>query len=212
MPRPKTVLQNEFPYHLSARCINREWFQIPIDRVWEIMCSHLFFAHRCFQLQIHQFVLMNNHFHLLATTPNSNIDKVMAFFMKKTSDDLSRDSGRINQTYGGRYHRGVITSHHYYLNAYKYLYRNPVEANLVDKAEKYRYSTLRGLLGFEHLLIPIAEDTTLFSDTEGVLSWINRQPSKDGLNSVAEALRKRKFVLPRDRGSRRPNVLENDLL
>jgi len=39
MPRAKTILQNEFPYNITARCINKEWFNLKMDTVWNIFCE-----------------------------------------------------------------------------------------------------------------------------------------------------------------------------
>lgn len=72
MPRPLVVQQSEFPYNISARCINREWFNVPMPVVWEIFCEEL--TRKCgkHNLQVHAFVVMSNHFHLIASTPEAN--------------------------------------------------------------------------------------------------------------------------------------------
>jgi REP element-mobilizing transposase RayT len=212
MPRPKAILQSEFPYHVTARCVNREWFSIPMSQVWDLMQEHLYFTVRGYQCKIHSFVLMNNHFHLLLSTPKANLSSAMAYFMKATSDELTRRSKRINQTYGSRHYRGVIRSYHYFLLAYKYVYRNPVEARLCKNVEDYPYSTLSGLLGKWSLLIPTEEDRTLFSDVTGTLVWLNKKPKVESRDAVCAALKRREFKLPRDRKTRRPCTLENDLL
>lgn len=212
MPRPKTILQSEYPYHVSARCVNKEWFTLPLQKVWEIMERHLYFLSIGFNARIHSFVLMNNHFHLILSTPSANLSQSMAYFMKATSDEITYQTGRINQTYGARHYKTIIESYHYFLNAYKYVYRNPVDAGLVKRVELYPYSTLRGLLGYQQLFIPLAEDTTLFSDELGTINWLNEEPCAQDLFSVKEALKRQYFKLSNDRVTRRRNNLEIDLL
>ncbi|MCB9024791.1 MAG: barstar family protein [Bdellovibrionaceae bacterium] len=73
IPRPKAILQNEFPYHVSARCINKEWFHIPMENVWDIFCRQLTYISWVYDAKVHAFVLKNNHFHLLVSTPRSNL-------------------------------------------------------------------------------------------------------------------------------------------
>lgn len=80
MPRARAILQSEFPYHVTARCINREWFNVPMDKVWKIFCEELTRSHDVHNLQIHSFVLMSNHFHLIASTPEANISQAMHQF------------------------------------------------------------------------------------------------------------------------------------
>lgn len=64
----------------------------------------------------------------------------------------------------------------------------------------------------DKLLIPVAEDLTLFSDVEGTLKWLNQKPSEDAWESVRNALRKEKFTLAKDRSNNQPNRLEIDTL
>lgn len=83
MPRLKTILQSEFPYNISARCINREWFNIPMNEVWDIFCHEITETHKKHNLLIHSFILMSNHYHLIASTPDSNISQCMQHFMRE---------------------------------------------------------------------------------------------------------------------------------
>ena len=103
MPRAKTILQSEFPYNISARCINREWFYISTERVWEIFCEELTRTSNHHELLIHSFVLMSNHFHLIASTPKANISQCMQQFMQRSSRRLTKEGNRINETFAGRH-------------------------------------------------------------------------------------------------------------
>ncbi len=96
----------------------------------------------------------------------------MQALLKNVSLRLTRAGNRINFTFGGRHHKTILHHPSYYLNAYKYNYRNPVEAGICVRVEDYPYSSLRGLLGQSPLLIPMVEDTTLISDPVGTLAWV----------------------------------------
>lgn len=208
--RKPTILQPEFPYNVGARCINKEWFNIPMDVVWDIMSAQLFFIHHAFKVEILAFVLMSNHFHLILRTPLSNISEVMGWFMRETSRALTRSGNRINQTYGGRHFKSIMMSHNYYLNAYKYLYHNPIHAGLCDNVLDYRYSTLPALLGRQRSVIPVKEDLTLFSDVSGTLDWLNRKPSEENWKAVDRAIHRKIFNFPRVESC--PHPLEIDTL
>ncbi len=208
MGRTKAILQSEFPYHVSARCINKEWFNIPMKTVWEIMSTELMFLTFAYDVKIHSFVLMQNHFHLLVSTPSANISVAMWHFMGRTSKQLTRSGNRINQTYGGRYFRSVIQGDRYFRYAYKYVYRNPVKAGLADRPENYEFSTLYGLLGNDRLVIPTVEDTLLFESMDETLSWLNSKPADNDWDMVRKAMRKRNFAFAKDRNG---NVVELSL-
>lgn len=183
-----------------------------MELVWEIMSEQLYFARVTYSAEILSFVLMSNHFHLLIRTPESNLSKMMAVFMRETSRHITKSSERLNQTYGQRHFRCVLGSFHYMLNSYKYIYYNPVKAGICARAEDYPYSTLHGKLGRRNLLIPVVEDSLLFNDVEGTLNWINRPPLDEHWNWVRTALRKSEFRLARDSSSKKDNPLETNTL
>ncbi len=71
-------------------------------------------------------------------------------------------------------------------------------AGLVNRVEDYPYSTLRGILGFQKILIPVADDTLLFGDgVQSHLSWLNTKPEKEAYESVKRALKHLEFKLPK---------------
>lgn len=200
------------PFHVSSRCINRDWFSLPMSEVWDLMQRHLYFMANGFEIRILNFVLMSNHFHMMLLAPEQNLSEGMSYFLRETSRELVRSSERINRTYGGRFFRSNILTHHYYLNCYKYVYRNPLAAGLAARVEDYPWSTFRGLLGFEHLLIPVYEDLTLFSSVEDTTRWLNREPKPECWDAVRKALRLKTFELAKDPLTKRPHVLEAELL
>lgn len=152
-----------------------------MNEVWDIMSAQLFFMHHAFQISIHSFVLMSNHFHLLVSTPQANLPEAMAFFMRETSREIVRQANRINQTWGGPYFRTFLRTEAHFLNAYKYVYRNPVSAGLSPFCESYPFSTLHGLLGGRPLTFPVHEDTLLFSPHLNLrhLEWLNTANAAD---------------------------------
>ncbi|MBO9666605.1 MAG: transposase [Bdellovibrio sp.] len=187
----------EFPYHITARCINRDWFGEDPSEIWKIMSRQLYFVNFAFNLKIHAFVLMGNHYHLIARSPDANLSQAIGYFNRETSREITGISGRINQTYGSRFHRSLIGSPLYYLHAYKYLYRNPVEAGLCLNVEDYPYSSIQGLLGNSWLDIPVCEDDNWgnFANREQTLSWLNRAPIPEHWDLVRKALKKKEFKL-----------------
>ena len=210
MPRKKYHPSESVPYHITARCINKEWFQIPLNEVWEILSEYLFFIHYAYNVKVHSFVLMNNHFHLILTTPDANLSEAMNYFMRETSKQFGLVSGRINQIYGGPYFWSLLKSQVYYGHAYKYVYRNPVEAGLCLNVEEYPFSTLHSLVGNSKTIIPLSDDTLLFSDLESQINWLNKNYSSlDYKRDIKNALRKREFHFGKDK-NRKSSVLEQD--
>lgn len=198
MPRSKFTVNPERPYHISGRCRNKDWFDIPIAEVWVIMENHLYFLSKAFGITIHAFVLMDNHFHLMASSPQGNLSQGMQYFMGATSRDIQKLSGRINQVWGSRFFRSELDSYWSYVNCYKYTYRNPVEAKLCKEVESYPFSSLSGLLGLRSIYFPVESDSLIFEDAiEETLSWLNSPPVERDLASVRAALKHPVFKLPK---------------
>lgn len=211
MPSTRTFQVSTInPYQITGRCLNREWFAVPLPIVWDILGEYLYFISHAHELKIHSFLLMPNHFHLIASSPTGSLSQAMQYFMAQSSRALAKEAGRINHIWGSRFYRCEIKSHHYFLNAYKYNYRNPVTAKLTDRVEDYPYSTIHGLLGKSKMIIPVVEDLTLFSGVETTLEWLNTEPKMSHSEAMRKALRRKVFKLPQLNS--RPHNLEIDLL
>lgn len=167
MPRKKLIRTDQFPYHVTTRSNNKDWFKLSLDRVWNISQEGLAYAHKLCPVEIHAFVLMSNHYHLLVSTPQANIDCFMRAFNKYFSDSINTYSGVINHKFGGPYNWSVVSKKEYLFNVYRYIFQNPVKAGMTLSCEEYPYSSLHGALsgtsglveyrphfddGFEHWL------------------------------------------------------------
>lgn len=211
MPRKKQIFCPTDPYHITARSNNREKFEAPLNEAWPIMCDYLCFIKYAFECKIHSFVLMKNHFHLIATFPNDNYSEAMNYFMRETSREMGRSTNRINHAYGSRARPSHLNSFLYFTHAYKYVYRNPVKAKICENVEDYPYSTLHGLVGRSRLDIPLAKDTLLFDqELESALIWLNTPTSAENDDAIGKALKKTKFQL-RKNPDASPHYLETGL-
>lgn len=182
-----------------------------MPRVWEVFCEELTRTVHDHHLLIHSFILMSNHYHLIASTPEANISQCMHQFMGRTSRRLTREGNRINECFAGRHYKCILQHPNFYLNAYKYNYRNPVAAGMCDRVEDYPYSTLRILLKRTEPTIPMANDHTFFSDPSGTLKWLNTAPDVEKLEGVRYGL-KRQFFTSKKNSDNKPLITENDLL
>lgn len=212
MPRAKTILQSEFPYNITARSINKDWFNLPMPHVWRIFCEELKKVSEEKNLVVHNFVLMNNHFHMIASTPDSNISQCMHQFMYRTSRRLTRAGNRINESFAGRHYKCILQHQTYFLNAYKYNYRNPVAAGLCNRVEDYPYSTLRGKINPPELLVPISQDFLMSNDLVETLEWLNTKPSEQMLKAMEPGLKHQYFQSKKKKNTTLPIISKNDLL
>ncbi|MEZ4751009.1 MAG: transposase [Bdellovibrionota bacterium] len=196
MARPLLIRNVEFPYHVRARSNNREWFYLPTEIVWRISLEVLGIVIDRYGLSVHLFVLMSNHFHLICSTPKSNLGECMNYFMRETSKAIGRESGRINRIFGARYGWSLIENSYYYSHAYKYVARNPVVAGMVQRTEEYRFSTIPADLDICPIAIPLSGHLfgrSIPSDLEARLDWLNTPYPKQCAEVVRKGLRRSRF-------------------
>jgi len=204
MPRKPVERSRSNYYHITARSNNREFFYLPILNVWDIITKKLGEIQKNHRIKVAAFVLMNNHFHLLILTPEEDIDRVMYFFMKEVNLEIQKCTGRINKIFGGRYKGTMIENFGHLVNVYKYIYRNPIEVGLSEKAEFYPYSSLlyrsqnsvRLPFKLEKIFPPHAFDS--FEELDEYM-WINQKFEPHEAASIRCGLQKSVFAYERDR-------------
>lgn len=129
------------PHHIIQRGNNRQpIFMGAADR--ETMLSLLETSARKFGVAVHAYVLMDNHFHLLATpqTPDG-IPKWMQSVGRsyvRYFNDLHQRSGTL---WEGRYRATLIQTERYLLACMAYIDLNPVRAGVAAQAIDYPWSS-----------------------------------------------------------------------
>lgn len=215
MPRLIAPQSSINPFHVTARYHNKDPFRGDLECIWQILVDHLFLTHHFFGLKIHAFVLMPNHFHLLCSSVEEPLGKAFQYFMRETSKNMNKLAGTSNQNWGCRYYRCEILSYQHFVNTYKYIYQNPVRANLASRCEDWKFSSLRGLLGFEHTIIPLEGDALLFHSNGELhdknIEWLNRRITEENRIAMKKALSRSCYKLPKYK-NRTAHFLESGLL
>jgi putative transposase len=208
MPRKKLIRSTIHPYHVTARCNNKEAFSAPLDLVWQIILLELNVIVQKFGCKVHAFVLMPNHFHLLITTEVEDLGVVMQNFMISITKKINRVSMRTGRVFGARYHWSLIDNDHYYDCALKYVYRNPVKAGLTQLVEEYEFSTIGSLFDKRRELIPLSPlygfvEITPHGGFETYLKWLNEPFPNEQNEAIQKAFQKTKFKLPKPNWDRK---------
>lgn len=130
---------------------------------WLFIQSKVRELSRKFEIEVQSLVMMDTHVHLLGASfgPSEN------FFAEELQRSIagSDKSDSLSEP---------ILNYSQYLNTYKYIYRNPVEAGLTERAEDYQYSSLRSLLGKSELNCEIHDQLGLIQNPIHILKWLNQ--------------------------------------
>jgi putative transposase len=189
MPRKKLIRTNEYYYHITTRSNHKHWFQLELDQVWEISIRAFKKAMQNCPAEVSQYVLMNNHYHMLIRTPNCDIDRFMFWFNKTFSDELRVRAKMINRMFGSNYNWSLIANNFHLFNIVRYIYQNPLRAGIIANSESYPYSTLF----YHHNKIELGFPTFPFHQLESDLSFLNEQPDDKVNISYKKGLMKTQF-------------------
>ena len=136
-----------YAHHVIQRGNNRQaiflrpqdyttWLQLAAE------CAHQF------KVDIHGYVLMENHFHLLATPESSEgLPKMMQTLGRRYVRYFNDQHGRTGTLWEGRYKSTVIQAATHLLSCMAYMDLNPVRAGLVAAPQDYPWSSYGHYLG-----------------------------------------------------------------
>ncbi len=190
MARKLLIRTDQFPYHVTTRSRNKDWYDLPMNDVWEIYMKAFEKALSKHPVKIHAFVLMSNHYHLLLTTIGQNIDQFMREFNQSVSLSIRLKTKRINQIFGSRYRWSIVQNENYLNNIYRYIFRNPVEAGICRNCEDYRYSSISS---FPWPLTELVE-----INTQEFKNWINSISDENEYFYIKKGLQKKIFSPPKN--------------
>ncbi len=136
-----------YPHHLIQRGIDRQ----PIFRDatdYETPRTLLAEEARANGVALHAYVLMPNHFHLLATPAESEgLARMMQGIGRRYVRHFNQRVGRSGTLWEGRYRCAPLQADAALLDCMAYLDLNPVRAGLVEAPADYAWSSHRHCIG-----------------------------------------------------------------
>lgn len=165
-------------FHFTTKFVHPKWFAMSPYRNW------LDFLHGLQNIQRlrededivwHSGLLMSNHLHLLFSTQTFNEHSLVLDLEKALQQELN-----IKAQLFQRPMRCEPLSHLKHLKtAYKYIYRNPVEAGITAKVEDYAFSSLYLLLNKDRLALtnPFHDPLQIIQNLPNRLRWLNSKSS-----------------------------------
>ena len=142
------------PHHVIQRGNNRS-IVFAGEEDYEFYLKKLGDACQKFQCDLHAYVLMTNHVHLLITPHlKGGIGKVMQMLGRYYVQYFNYQYSRTGTLWEGRYKATVIDSEQYLLICSRYIELNPVRAGMVEYPADYPWSSYHfNALGISNPLI-----------------------------------------------------------
>ena len=130
-----------YPHHIILRGNNRQAIFVS-QADYQTLLNLLLENAQKFKVAIHAYVLMPNHFHLLATPETADgLPQMMQAVGRRYVRWFNDAQGRSGTLWEGRYKSTVIDTDQYLLTCMAYLDLNPVRAGLVGQASEYVWSS-----------------------------------------------------------------------
>ena len=162
MPRRQVILQAGNYYHIYNRGNNRQLIFFEQD-------NYLYFLR---QLRTHlinrgvdiiAYCLMPNHYHLLVYLKTDYFSKLMQSFTLSYAKAINKRYKKVGSLFQGRFQAIHVDKDEYLLNLTRYIHLNPVEANLVEKAEDWEFSSYREYVDLRQGTLPTLDELGSFS-------------------------------------------------
>ena len=136
-----------YPHHIIQRGNNRQVIFVDTQD-FETMLALLTENAQKFAVAVHAYVLMDNHFHLLATpTTAEALPLMMQAVGRSYVRYFNNRHGRSGTLWEGRYRSTLIETERYLLACMVYIDLNPVRAGMVAQPADWRWSSHAHSLG-----------------------------------------------------------------
>ena len=141
MARLPRLTLPDYPHHIIQRGNNRQ-------AIFNTSADYLYFLEllhenaRKFGISIHAYVLMGNHFHLLATPQtDTGLPQMMQAVGRSYVRYFNDLQGRTGTLWEGRYRSTLIQTDQYLLTCMAYIDLNPARAGMVPDPKDYPWSS-----------------------------------------------------------------------
>ena len=135
------------PHHVIQRGNNRQQVFRGAEDFQTFLGLLLDYA-RQFDVAVHAYVLMDNHFHLLVTPQTTDgLPQMMQALGRRYVRYFNDRHQRTGTLWEGRYRSTIIDSERYLLACMAYLDLNPVRAGMVAQAQDYPWSSHAHYIG-----------------------------------------------------------------
>lgn len=143
MPRGPRLFIPGLSQHVIQRGNNRgAIFRAPFD--YQFFLTVLRHAAGHSRVDVHGYVLMTNHFHLIVTSASpTGLPEMMQTIGRTYVRFFNARYERTGALWEGRYRASMLHDEKYWMTCLRYVELNPVRAGLVAAPELYRWSSYR---------------------------------------------------------------------
>ncbi len=145
MARP---LRIEYPgawYHVMSRGSGRRNIVLSDDdrkRFFQLLGE----TSKIFQIEVHAYSLLDNHYHLLIHTPEAGLGRAMRHLIGVYTQRFNKAYRTDGPLFRGRYKAKLVETDEYLGELVRYIHLNPVKAGICSRPEDHLWTSHRAYL------------------------------------------------------------------
>ena len=154
------------------------------NKFLEILCK----ACRVYRVNVHDYCLMDNHYHLLIELTQENLSLLMRQINSNYAIYFNKKYKRSGHLWQGRYKSYYVVNESYLFTLYKYIEQNPIQAKLSEHIGQYEFTLLATFLQNNLNIIECARHSQLLEllKEDGVLEYLELSLNDDELQKLKE--------------------------
>ena len=127
-------------YHVMNRGINHDLIFFSSENR-DVFLNYLSNTKKIYDIEIHAYCLMDNHYHLIIRTPRGNISEAMKYLNATYAQYVNVSEKRDGPLFKGRYKAILIGADDYLLVLSRYIHRNPFVPKMTRILSNYKWSS-----------------------------------------------------------------------
>lgn len=148
MPRPPRLDAPDTWHHVTNRGHNRQDI-VRDEQDCSLLASLLTEVTGRGGIEVHAFVFMSNHLHLLIYAPHGGLSAAMKHVMGVYARRFNKKYGQDGSLWKDRFYSVVVRRESHLMELPRYIDNNPVKAGIVASPERYRWSSHPALVGID---------------------------------------------------------------
>ena len=162
MPRTPRIEMPGFHHVINRGVEQRDVFLDEED--FDTFLSTLCEACREYNVKVHAYALMSNHYHLLIETAKENLSMFMRRLNSAYAIYFNKKYRRSGHLWQGRFKSRYVTDTSYLYTLIRYIEYNPLKANLVKEMGTYPYSSAYAFLNDGVYTVTCLQHSMMFKE------------------------------------------------
>jgi REP element-mobilizing transposase RayT len=151
-----------------------------------------------YKVVIHDYCIMDNHYHILIETSQENLSLFMRQINSNYAIYFNKKNRRSGHLWQGRYKSYYVTREAYLYTLIKYIEYNPIEAKITNNVSQYPFTLAYTIVKNEAVLISAKKSILLIEfSIEELIDFLEVKLHKKDLKYLMEE-EKRKITIEND--------------